>query len=71
VKILAVFLIALGLVGVIYGGVSWTRRENVAKFGPIEITSEHQKSVPVPPIVGGVCLVAGVLLLINSSRPAH
>ena len=70
-KILAIFLIALGLVGLIYGGVNWTRRENVAKLGPIEITSEHQKSLPVPPLVGGVCLVAGVLLLMKGGRPAH
>lgn len=69
-KIVGVLLIALGLVGLIYGGVSWTRRDTVFEAGPVEVTREHQKSLPVPPIVGGVCLVAGVLLIVKSGRPA-
>ena len=67
-RLLAILLIALGLVGLIYGGVTWTRRENVAKLGPIEITKEHERSLPVPPIVGGICLAAGVLLLMKGGR---
>jgi uncharacterized membrane protein YidH (DUF202 family) len=70
VKIVGAFLIALGLVGLIYGGVSWTRREKVVDLGPLQVTREHEKSLPVPPILGGVCLVAGVLLMLKSGRPA-
>jgi uncharacterized membrane protein YidH (DUF202 family) len=64
-KILAVLLVAVGLVGLIYGGVTWTRQEKVLDIGPVEVTRNHEKSVPVPPIVGGVCLVAGVVLLLK------
>ena len=69
-RILGVLLIVLGLVGLIYGGVTWTRREKVVDLGPLEVTSEKHESLPVPPIVGGVCLVAGVLLLMKSGRTA-
>ena len=65
-KIVGVLLIALGLVGLLYGGVSWTRREKVVDLGPLQVTQDKEKSVPVPPIVGGICLVAGVLLVMKS-----
>jgi uncharacterized membrane protein YidH (DUF202 family) len=64
-KIIGVLLIAIGLVGLIYGGVSWVQRDKVVDLGPIQVTQEHHKSVPLPPIVGGVCLVAGVFLLMR------
>jgi len=69
-RILGVLLIVLGLVGLIAGGVNWTRREKVVDLGPVEVTSEHQKSLPVPPLVGGLCLVAGVVLLMKTGRAA-
>ena len=65
-KILGVLLIALGLVGVIYGGVTWTKREKVLDIGPVQVTHDREKSLPVPPIVGGICLVAGVVLVVKS-----
>ena len=70
-KALAVVLIALGLVGLLYGGVSWTRKEKVVDLGPVEINHEEHKSLPVPPIVGGLCLAGGLALLIGTSRRAR
>jgi hypothetical protein len=70
IRIIAVLLIALGLVGLIWGGISWTQREQVVDFGPLEVTQEERETIPVPPVVGGVLLVAGVLLLIGSRRVA-
>jgi uncharacterized membrane protein YidH (DUF202 family) len=67
-KVLAVVLIALGLVGLIYGGVSWTQKEKVVDLGPVEINHEERKALPVPPIVGGICLVGGIALLVGTSR---
>jgi hypothetical protein len=70
VRAIAVLLIALGLVGLIWGGISWTQREKVVDLGPIEVTQEEREGVPVPPLVGGICLVAGVLLLMRGRQPA-
>jgi uncharacterized membrane protein YidH (DUF202 family) len=69
-KALAIVLIALGIVGLIYGGVSWTRREKVVDLGPVEITSEKRESLPVPPIVGAICLIGGLSLLLTQARRA-
>jgi hypothetical protein len=69
-RLIAFVLIALGLIGLLYGGISWTQREKVVDLGPVEVTHDERKAIPLPPIAGGVCLVAGVLLLIGSRRTA-
>ena len=70
-KALAIVLIALGIVGLIYGGVSWTQREKVVDLGPLEVTHEERKAVPVPPIVGAICLIGGLGLLFSQRRAAR
>lgn len=67
-KALAVPLIVLGIVGLVYGGLSWTRKEVVVDAGPIEITRDERESVPVPPIVGGLMFVAGIAILLRSRK---
>ena len=58
-------LVALGLVAVLYGGVSWTHKDKVVDAGPIEITADKKESIPISPIAGGVMLVAGIALLLK------
>jgi hypothetical protein len=70
-KALAVVLIAIGLVGLIYGGVRWTHRDKVVDLGPIEVTQEKHESVPLPPVVGAICLLGGLTLLLTQSRRTH
>lgn len=62
-KILGIALIALGLVGLIWGGFTYTTREKVVDIGPIHATKDKTHDVPLPPILGAVALVAGVVLL--------
>jgi hypothetical protein len=64
-KALGVVLIVLGLAGLLYGGFSWTKKDTVVDAGPIEISTEKRESLPVPPIVGGLLLVAGVVLVVK------
>ena len=70
-KALAIVLIAIGLVGLIYGGVSWTHREKVVDLGPVEVSHDKRESVPLPPIVGGICLLGGIAMLVTGGRRAH
>jgi drug/metabolite transporter (DMT)-like permease len=64
--IFGIILIVVGIVIVAYGGfASFTTRENVAKLGPLEVNKEKEHPVPVGPIVGGVCIVGGAILLIT------
>ena len=64
-KLLAGVLIVLGLVALLYGGVSWTHKDKVVDAGPIEITADKKEHIPISPIAGGIMLVAGVALLLK------
>jgi hypothetical protein len=67
-RVFGFVLIVVGLIGLIYGGVTWTQREKVLDLGPVEVTRQERESIPLPPIAGGVCLVAGVLLVLADGR---
>jgi hypothetical protein len=67
-KIVAIVLIVLGAISLAYGGISYTSREKVLDIGPIEATAERQKTVPLPPVLGGIAVVAGIALLFVGSK---
>jgi hypothetical protein len=58
-----IVLIALGLFGLAWGGFTYTTREKVLDIGPIHATRDKTHSVPLPPIVGAVALIGGIVLL--------
>ena len=64
-KVIGIVLIVLGVVGLAYGGLSWTRRDTIVDAGPIEITADKTERVPLPPIAGGLLLIAGVVLMMK------
>ena len=61
--LLAVILIAIGIVAFGYQGISYTTKENVVDIGPLKVTTEKTNTLPLPPIVGGIALVGGIVLL--------
>lgn len=65
IKIAAVVLIAVGIVGLVYGSFSYTTQTHEAKIGPLELSVNDKKTVNVPVWVGvGAIVVGGVLLLV-------
>ena len=67
--IVGIILIAIGVIALAYGGyASYTTKENVARLGPLEINKEEKHPIPIGPIVGGVCLVGGIILVITGNR---
>ena len=69
--ILGLILIVIGIVVLAYGGFAkYTTKENVAKLGPLEVNKENEHRVPIGPIVGGVCIVGGVLMLVTGRNTA-
>ena len=67
-KAIGIVLVILGIVGLVYGGITWTRKDKVVDVGPVEITADKKESIPLPPIAGGVMLVAGMVLLLKKPR---
>jgi hypothetical protein len=65
---IAVILIALGIAVFAYQGITYTTREKVVDIGPIQVTSEKTKTFPLPPIIGAIALVGGIVLLIMGTR---
>ena len=67
-KIVGVVLIVIGLIGLAYGGITYTRREKAIDIGPLEVTTEKRETIPLPPVLGGLALAGGIVLLIAGSR---
>jgi len=63
-KTFGIILIALGLIGLVWGGFSYTTQEKVVDVGPIHATRDQTHNVPVAPIAGVLALIGGVVLLV-------
>ena len=70
VGIIGILLIVIGIIALAYGGFSYTKREKVLDIGPIQATAERKETVPFPPILGGLCLVGGIILVVAGGRKA-
>jgi uncharacterized membrane protein len=69
--IFGLILIIVGVFLIAYGGfASFRTQENVAKLGPLEVNKQTEHPVPVGPIVGGVCVVGGLIMLLTGRRSA-
>jgi len=67
-KTLGIILIVIGLVGLAWGGFTYTTREKVVDIGPIDVTRDKKHTLPLPPIVGAVALVGGIALLVAGKK---
>jgi hypothetical protein len=67
-RAIGAILIVLGLIGLGWGGFTYTTRKKVLDIGPIEATREEHHSVPVPPIAGAIALVGGIILVAADRR---
>lgn len=56
-------LILLGIVALSYNRITYTTKEKIIDIGPIEATAEKEKTIPLPPLLGGLSLIAGVGLI--------
>jgi uncharacterized membrane protein len=66
--VIGVVLIIIGVAALAYQGITYTSREKVLDVGPIEATAEKEKTIPIPPIIGGVALAGGLLLVFVGAR---
>lgn len=67
-RIIGAILIVLGLIGLAWGGFTYTTRKKVLDIGPIQATREEHHAVPVPPIAGAIALIGGIVLIAADRR---
>ena len=70
-KITGVVLLIVGLVALIYGGFKYTTQKREVDLGPIQINKTEHHNIPIPPLVGIVCIAAGGALLFAGGRGGH
>jgi len=58
-----ILLVVLGALALAYQGFNYTHRERVLDVGPMHVTREDHDRVSIPPILGGLALVGGIVLL--------
>jgi len=69
-SIAGIVLIVLGIIGLIYQGVGYTKRKDVLDVGPIHATKDTHETIPIPPVLGGIALVGGIALLVAGAKSA-
>jgi hypothetical protein len=63
-----VVLIVLGVVALVYQGITYSSRETILDIGPVHATAERQKTLPLPPLLGGAAVAGGGVLLLAGLR---
>ena len=58
-----IVLVVIGLFALAYQGISYTKREKILDVGPIHATKDTTKTISLPPIVGGLSLIGGIVLI--------
>lgn len=66
--IVAILLIALGVVAFAYQGINYTTRGKDVNIGPFHMTTEQEHHIPLPPILGAIALIGGIALLVVDRR---
>ena len=67
-SLLGLALVALGVLALAYQGISYTTHKKVVDIGPIEATRKEHKAIPLPPIVGVIALVGGILVIARDRK---
>lgn len=68
ITIAGIVLLILGVVALAYQGINYNRQETVMNVGPMHVTTETHERFPLPPVLGGLALVGGVVLLVVGAK---
>jgi uncharacterized membrane protein YidH (DUF202 family) len=67
-KLIGIVLIVLGVLGLAFGGFTYTTRDKVVDLGPLQVSADKQHNLPIAPIAGVAALVAGIALVLAGSK---
>jgi uncharacterized membrane protein len=68
ITVVGIALIVLGIVAFAYQGITYTSRETIIDIGPIKATADTQKTIPLSPLLGGLVLVGGIVLVVVGAK---
>jgi hypothetical protein len=68
ITIVGIVLIVIGVIALVYQGITYTTREKVLEVGPVEVRKETQKTIPLPPLAGLAALAGGIVLVLVGAR---
>lgn len=63
IAVLGVFLIAIGIAGLVIANISFTEKKVIVDAGPLKVTADQQRNIPIPTIAGVIAIVVGAGLL--------
>lgn len=66
--IVGIILIVIAVISFGYQGITYTKREKVIDVGPLQATTEKKETIPLPPILGAVALVGGIVLVFAGAK---
>jgi hypothetical protein len=67
-KLAGIVLIVLGALALAYQGIRYTTREKLIDLGPLKVTATEERNIPLPPVVGGIAVVAGIALILADRK---
>jgi hypothetical protein len=67
-RIAGIILIVLGVIGLAYGGITYTRRRDTVSIGPLSATIQQRETWPISPVIGALAVVAGIGLFVAGGR---
>ena len=68
IVLIGIALIILGVVAFAYQGITYTSREKIIDIGPIQATQKTKKTIPLSPLLGGIALAGGIVLVIIGAK---
>lgn len=66
--VIGIILIVLGVIALAWQGITYTTTERVVDLGPLKVDAKKEKTIPLPPVLGALSLVGGIVLVIVGSR---
>jgi hypothetical protein len=66
--LLGIILVVIGIFSLAYQGISYTKRDKIVDVGPIHATKDTTKTIPLPPILGGLSLIGGIVLIAAGAK---
>ena len=70
ITLVGIALVILGIVAFTYQGITYTSREKIIDIGPFQASADTQKTIPLSPLLGGLALVGGIVLVVVGAKKA-